>query len=137
MRVVYSFLIAIVAAMIAEGAHAQENRLEEGRRGAGGKPPPYRAMFIATGCRGLILNVTLDGVTIKPTLALGGWVAFQPMHGAAMVMGDLVLLDNRNQSGHGKAARTAGLDITGVHNHLLRANARHLLYACLAGTATP
>src|SRR5579862_8343902 len=27
------------------------------------------------------LNVTLDGVTIKPGLALGGWVAFKPMHG--------------------------------------------------------
>jgi hypothetical protein len=37
--------------------------------------------------------VTLDGVTIKPTLALGGWVAFKPMHGEAMVMGDLVLLE--------------------------------------------
>ena len=35
------------------------------------------------------LNVTLDGVTIKPALALGGWVAFKPIHGGAMVMGDL------------------------------------------------
>src|SRR5258708_29665168 len=26
------------------------------------------------------LSVTLDGVTIKPALALGGWVAFKPMH---------------------------------------------------------
>src|SRR5437763_6157500 len=25
------------------------------------------------------LNVTLDGVTIRPALALGGWVAFKPM----------------------------------------------------------
>src|SRR5260370_33448948 len=39
------------------------------------------------------LHVTLDGVAIKPALALGGWVAFAPMHGAAMVMGDLVLLE--------------------------------------------
>ncbi len=39
------------------------------------------------------LTVTLDGVTIKPALALGGWVAFKPMHGEAMVMGDLVLLE--------------------------------------------
>ena len=42
------------------------------------------------------LTVTLDEVTIKPALALGGWVAFKPMHGGAMVMGDLVLLENRN-----------------------------------------
>src|SRR5438270_796653 len=39
------------------------------------------------------LKVTLDGVTIRPALALGGWVAFQPMHGQAMIMGDLVLLE--------------------------------------------
>jgi hypothetical protein len=38
------------------------------------------------------LQVTLDGVTIRPTLALGGWVAFQPMGNMAMAMGDLVLL---------------------------------------------
>jgi len=36
------------------------------------------------------LKVTLDGVAIKPALALGGWVAFAPMGGEATVMGDLV-----------------------------------------------
>ena len=40
------------------------------------------------------LQVTLDGVTIRPTLALGGWVAFQPMGNMAMMMGDLVLLQS-------------------------------------------
>jgi Domain of Unknown Function (DUF1259) len=39
------------------------------------------------------LMVTLDGVAIKPALALGGWVAFKPAHGGAMIMGDLVLLE--------------------------------------------
>ena len=39
------------------------------------------------------LHVTLDGVTIRPALALGGWTAFKPMHGGAMIMGDLVLLE--------------------------------------------
>ena len=39
------------------------------------------------------LTVTLDGVTIKPSLALGGWIAFKPAHGGAMAMGDLVLLE--------------------------------------------
>ena len=41
------------------------------------------------------LHVTLDGVAIKPALALGGWVAFAPMHGEAMLMGDLVLLETQ------------------------------------------
>src|SRR5438445_3290648 len=40
------------------------------------------------------LTVTLDGVTIKPALALGGWIAFKPMHDGAMVVGDVVLLEN-------------------------------------------
>src|SRR6516162_361959 len=39
------------------------------------------------------LTVTLDGVTIRPALALGGWTAFKPAHGGAMIMGDLVLLE--------------------------------------------
>src|SRR6266852_7013591 len=38
------------------------------------------------------LQVTVDGVTIRPAFALGGWAAFKPMGNAAMVMGDLVLL---------------------------------------------
>ena len=39
------------------------------------------------------LRVTVDGVAIKPSLALGGWLAFQPMGAQAMVMGDLVLTE--------------------------------------------
>ena len=39
------------------------------------------------------LQVTLDGVAIKPGLALGGWTAFKPAHDGVMVMGDLVLLE--------------------------------------------
>ncbi|MGC2810510.1 MAG: DUF1259 domain-containing protein [Bradyrhizobium sp.] len=67
------------------------------------------------------LTVTLDGVTIKPALALGGWVAFKPMHGGAMVMGDLVLLENEIDPVMLKMIE-GGLEITAVHNHLLRAS---------------
>jgi hypothetical protein len=67
------------------------------------------------------LTVTLDGVTIKPALALGGWVAFKPMHGGAMVMGDLVLLETEVNPVMLKMIE-GGLDITAVHNHLLRAS---------------
>jgi hypothetical protein len=67
------------------------------------------------------LQVTLDGVTIRPTLALGGWVAFQPM-GAnmAMAMGDLVLLQSEINPVMAKLL-DGGLEVTAVHNHLLRA----------------
>ena len=67
------------------------------------------------------LNVTLDGVTIKPALALGGWVAFKPMNGDAMVMGDLVLLEDEINPVVTKLVEN-GIEITAVHNHLLRAN---------------
>jgi hypothetical protein len=67
------------------------------------------------------LSVTLDGVTIKPALALGGWVAFKPMHGEAIVMGDVVLLDTEITPVLTKLT-ASGLEITAVHNHLLRAN---------------
>ena len=40
------------------------------------------------------LHVMLDGVAIKPALALGSWLAFVPHgNGEVMVMGDLVLTD--------------------------------------------
>src|ERR1700730_18092538 len=67
------------------------------------------------------LQVTLDGVTIRPTLALGGWVAFQPM-GAnmAMAMGDLVLLQSEVSPVMAKLLE-GGLEVTALHNHLLRA----------------
>src|SRR6202158_1174392 len=67
------------------------------------------------------LTVTLDGVTIKPALALGGWVAFQPVHGGVMVMGDLVLLETEINPVMAKLIAN-GVAITAVHNHLLRAN---------------
>src|SRR3954468_8638406 len=67
------------------------------------------------------LQVTLDGVTIKPPLALGGWVAFMPMQDHTMVMGDLVLLETEINPVMLKLIE-GGLDITAVHNHLLRAS---------------
>src|SRR4051812_30534715 len=67
------------------------------------------------------LEVTLDGVAIKPALALGGWLAFKPMHGGAMVMGDLVLLQSEINPVMLKMIE-GGLEITAVHNHLLRAS---------------
>ena len=66
------------------------------------------------------LNVTLDGVTIKPALALGGWVAFKPMGKDAMLMGDLVLTESEVNPVMAKLL-AEGLQITALHNHLLRA----------------
>src|SRR5262249_10598777 len=67
------------------------------------------------------LQVTLDGVTIKPAFALGGWAAFKPAHGGAMVMGDLVLLEAEINPVMTKLIQN-GVEVTAVHNHLLRAS---------------
>lgn len=65
------------------------------------------------------LRVTLDGTPIRPALALGSWLAFQDMGDHAMVMGDLVLThDGVNPVM--KVLVENGLEITALHNHLLR-----------------
>jgi hypothetical protein len=67
------------------------------------------------------LKVTLDGIAIKPALALGGWLAFEPMGDQVMVMGDLVLTDDEINPVMARLA-AGGIEVTGIHNHLLRAS---------------
>jgi hypothetical protein len=101
-------------------AHAQEvdwQRVNE----ILGRSPPASGDVHRYGFPRNDLNVTLDGVTIKPALALGGWVAFKPAHGGVMAMGDLVLLESEINPVMAKLIE-GGLEITAVHNHLLRAN---------------
>jgi hypothetical protein len=66
------------------------------------------------------LHVTVDGVEIRPTFALGGWVAFAPMGGEAMVMGDLVLIEAEINPVMSRLA-AGGIMVTALHNHVLRA----------------
>ena len=67
------------------------------------------------------LNVTLDGITLKPTFALGSWVAFLPMGGNAMVMGDLVLTEDEVGPVM-KSLSENGIEISALHNHLFHAS---------------
>ena len=65
------------------------------------------------------LKVTVDGVAIKPALALGGWIAFQPAGSGAMFMGDLVLTETEINPVMARLIAD-GVEITAVHNHLIR-----------------
>jgi hypothetical protein len=65
------------------------------------------------------LAVTLDGVAIKPALALGSWTAFQPMGDQVMVMGDLVLT-HEEVTPVMRRLLASGFTIEALHNHLLR-----------------
>jgi Domain of Unknown Function (DUF1259) len=66
------------------------------------------------------LHVMLDGVELKPAFALGSWLAFRPVGGETMVMGDLVLTETEIAPLMTKLAEN-GIEITALHNHLLRA----------------
>jgi hypothetical protein len=67
------------------------------------------------------LEVTLDGVTIKPALALGSWLAFKPMGNEVMVMGDLVLTQEEINPVLARLEQ-GGVESTALHNHLLRSS---------------
>jgi hypothetical protein len=81
------------------------------------------------------LKVSVDGAPIKPALALGGWVAFQPMGSSAMFMGDLVLTDTEI-SPVMKRLIADGVEITAIHNHLIRTSIP-VFYMHVGGTGDP
>src|SRR6476661_1549934 len=65
------------------------------------------------------LNVVVQGVTVKPALALGGWVAFMDLGGGqSMAMGDLVLSPDEVPSVM-RELRQGGVEVTALHNHLI------------------
>ncbi len=66
------------------------------------------------------LKVTLDGVQIRPSFALGSWLSFQEHGRELMVMGDLVLLETEVAPVMRRLA-SGGIEVTALHNHLLRA----------------
>lgn len=69
------------------------------------------------------LQVTAGGVSVKPGLALGGWVAFKQMGNQAMVMGDLVLTEDEVTPVMTKL-QEGGLEQTALHNHVLHESPR-------------
>jgi hypothetical protein len=81
------------------------------------------------------LHITVDGTPIKPALALGGWIAFQPMGKEAMFMGDLVLTDTEI-SPVMKRLIADGVEISAIHNHLLRTSSP-VFYMHVGGSGDP
>jgi hypothetical protein len=81
------------------------------------------------------LHVTLDGVAIKPALALGSWAAFFPMRDEAIVMGDLVLTQDEVNPVMSRLL-ASGFTITALHNHLLR-SAPPTMYMHVAAHGDP
>ena len=63
------------------------------------------------------LSVTVKGVPVRAGFALGSYAAFKQMGDQAMVMGDLVLLDQEIPAVM-SGLFSGGLEVTAVHNHL-------------------
>jgi hypothetical protein len=70
------------------------------------------------------LSVVASGVTLKPALALGSWVAFKIVaKGNAMAMGDLVLTEDEVGPVM-RALQAGGVEQTALHNHVLNESPR-------------
>lgn len=81
------------------------------------------------------LKVTVQGVAVRPGFALGSYAAFRRMGKDAMVMGDLVLLDEevpKVMSG----LLERGLSVTALHNHLNEMSP-HVMYMHYSGQGDP
>ena len=99
--------------------------------GAGAAPPDWKAVEQALGKPGQLqpgdvfrvgmprtdLEVTVKGVPVKAGFALGSYAAFKQLGDQAMVMGDLVLLDQEVPAVM-SGLFGGGLEVTAVHNHL-------------------
>jgi hypothetical protein len=77
------------------------------------------------------LKVKVQGVDVKPGFALGSYAAFRKMGANAMVMGDLVLLDEEVNEVMTRLLQK-GILVTAVHNHLNEVSP-HVMYMHYSG----
>jgi len=78
------------------------------------------------------LHVMVRGVAIKPTLALGSWVAFKSIGTVTMAMGDLVLTEDEVEPVM-RALQRSGIEQTALHNHVLGETPR-VMYMHISAT---
>src|SRR5438552_691083 len=76
-------------------------------------------------------DVTVKGVAVKAGFALGSYAAFKQIGEHAMVMGDLVLLDQEIPAVM-SGLFAGGLEVTAVHNHLNEMSP-HMMYMHYSG----
>src|SRR5262245_61681489 len=112
---------------------------------AGAADPDWKAVEQALGKSGQLqagdvfrvgmprtdLAVTVKGVPVKAGFALGSYAAFKQVGDQAMVMGDLVLLDQEIPAVM-SGLLAGGLEVTAVHNHLNEMSP-HVMYMHYGG----
>jgi Domain of Unknown Function (DUF1259) len=77
------------------------------------------------------LEVTLDGVRLRPGFALGSYAAFEPVSGKTLVVGDLCLLEREIEPVMAQLQKD-GIEVTALHNHL-RNESPHVMYLHFLG----
>ncbi|AVR44202.1 peptidoglycan-binding protein LysM [Christiangramia fulva] len=78
------------------------------------------------------IKLKLDDIPVVPALAYTSWIAYLPVENGSRIMGDMVLLDSEISKVLPYLKKN-GINITAVHNHLLREKPR-LIYMHFAGT---
>jgi hypothetical protein len=131
-RLVTPLIAAVVLATPAFAAEPDWSQVAQALGKSGGVQAGgvYRVGFPRTD-----LKVSLDGVALRTGFAFGGWVAFQPMGSETMVMGDLVLTQDE-VSPVMRKLEEGGIEISALHNHLLRAEPM-TLYMHIQGHGDP
>ena len=81
------------------------------------------------------LNVAVEGAPVKAGFALGSYAAFKQMGDSAMVMGDLVLLDEE-VPGVMSGLFQGGFNVTALHNHLNQVSP-HVMYMHYSDVGDP
>lgn len=101
-----------------------------------GRPGSLQGETYRTGFPRSDLRVMVGRVAVKPTLALGSWVAFkQTSDSTAMLMGDLVLLEIEVGPVI-DALQQGGIEQTALHNHLAH-ESPHVMYLHIGGRGRP
>jgi hypothetical protein len=127
---------AIALALSSTGATAADNDWQRVGEALGKPGQAMPGGVYRVGLPRTDLHVKLDGVDIKPGLALGSWVAFEKMgEQNGMVMGDLVLTQDEVNPVM-KSLEDGGIEITALHNHLLR-NEPFTMYMHVLGHGDP
>jgi hypothetical protein len=146
MRFRYCFTLISIVVMSA-GCTQERNSAETGAQ-HGTKPLDIQLIENALGSKGTEnngeykvsvpqndLQVTVDGFRIIPPMGTTSWVAFTPMQDGAMVMGDIVLLEDEI----GPVQQTIierGLTVSALHNHFVR-DKQKVMFMHIHGMGSP
>ena len=127
--IVFLGLVAIVAAPVTARAADPDWKMVEQALGKSGQLQAGDVFRI--GIPRTDLTVAVKGVPVKAGFALGSYAAFKQVGDRAMVMGDLVLLDQEVPAVM-SGLLSGGLEVTAVHNHLNEMSP-HVMYMHYTG----